>query len=193
MGAQFEHTTLLNRPKRWSLNIFALTSHHQPSATPGNPPANYTSMALPDKIYFTNRGVRLTKDKSYPNINNKSQNSQQKSGFSADVSSVSIPKKLRRQLYFSRNELSIILAAYSARVAGGEWRDYALDHMNGVALFSIFRHTHDAPLFVIEKKQRHPKEKPQFILRDRSRVLCRSNSVNDVTGYFNKLPRLVTG
>ena len=109
------------------------------------------------------------------------------------MSRVSVPKKLRRQLYFSRTELSLILAAYSARVAAGEWRDYALDHLNGVALFSIFRHTHENPLFVIEKKQRHPKEKPQFLLRDRTKVRCRSNSVSDVIGHFNKLPRLVSG
>ena len=109
------------------------------------------------------------------------------------MSRVSSPKRLRRQLYFSRTELSQILAAYSARVASGDWREYALDHLNGVALFSIFRHTHETPLFVIEKKQRHPKEKPQFLLRDRNRILCRSNNVADVTGHFNKLPRLITG
>ena len=109
------------------------------------------------------------------------------------MSSVSTPRKLRRQLYFSRTELSLILAAYSARVAGGEWRDYALDHLNGVALFSIFKHTHETPLFVIEKKQRHPKEKPQFLLRDRTRVLCRAKNVSDVLSHFNKLPRLVSG
>lgn len=127
------------------------------------------------------------------NITKKSQNSQQKSRFRQNVSRVSSPKRLRRQLYFSRTELSQILAAYSARVASGDWRDYALDHLNGVALFSIFRHTHETPLFVIEKKQRHPKEKPQFLLRDRNRILCRSNNVADVTGHFNKLPRLITG
>ena len=74
------------------------------------------------------------------------------------MSRVSISKRLRRQLYFSRTELSLILATYSARVASGDWRDYALDHMDGVALFSIFRHTHETPLFVIEKKQRYSKE-----------------------------------
>ena len=75
------------------------------------------------------------------------------------MSRVSIPKKLRHQLYFSRPELSQILAAYSARVAAGEWRDYAIDHLAGSATFSIFRHTHENPLFVIEKKQHHPKER----------------------------------
>ena len=71
--------------------------------------------------------------------------------------------------------------------------DYAIDHLAGSATFSIFRHTHENPLFVIEKKQRHPKEAPQFILRDRNRVLCRSSTVGDIIGHFNKLPRLVTG
>jgi hypothetical protein len=136
---------------------------------------------------------QLTAAKNRPNINMKYQNSQQKSGAVQNVSRVSSPKRLRRQLYFSRTELSHILAAYSARVAAGEWRDYALDHMNGVALFSIFRHTQESPLFVIEKKQRHPKEKPQFLLRDRSRVLCQSSNVADITGHFNKLPRLISG
>ena len=109
------------------------------------------------------------------------------------MSRVSIPKKLRRQLYFSRPELSQILATYSARVAAGEWRDYAIDHLAGSATFSNFRHTHENPLFVIEKKQRHPKEAPRFILRDRNRVLCRAGTVGDIIGHFNKLPRLVTG
>ena len=109
------------------------------------------------------------------------------------MSSVTSPKKLRRQLYFSREELSAILAAYSARVAAGEWRDYALDHQNGTAMFSIFRHTHETPLFVIEKRQRHVKETPQFLLRDCNRVLCKSSRIGEVINYFAKLPRLVTG
>ena len=109
------------------------------------------------------------------------------------MSSISSPKKLRRQLYFSRGELGAILSAYSARVATGEWRDYALDHQNGIAMFSIFRHTHETPLFVIEKHQRHPKEPAQFLLRDRARVLCKSGRLADLINYFSKLLRLVSG
>ena len=102
-------------------------------------------------------------------------------------------RKSARHFFFSRHELSQLLSIYASRVAAGEWRDYALDHLNGAALFSIFRHTHETPLFVIEKKQRHPREKAQFLLRDRNRVLCRSNSVAEVIGHFNKLPRLISG
>ena len=62
----------------------------------------------------------------------------------------------------------------------------------GVAMFSIFRHTHETP-FVIEKRQRHPKEAAQFLLRDWNRILCRSGQLADLINHFSKLPRLVSG
>ena len=68
------------------------------------------------------------------------------------MSRVSIPKKLRRQLYFSRPELSQILAAYSARVAAGEWRDYAMDFTRDAAVFAAFRRAAERPQARIEKR-----------------------------------------
>ena len=37
----------------------------------------------------------------------------------------------------AQTQPSQILAAYSARVAAGEWRDYAIDHLAGSATFSV--------------------------------------------------------
>ncbi|MDX1401154.1 MAG: DUF2794 domain-containing protein [Kiloniellales bacterium] len=58
-----------------------------------------------------------------------------------------------RKAFFDRNELNQLLSLYSRRVATGEWRDYAIDHSNGRAIFSIFRHSHDTPLFSIAKQR----------------------------------------
>ena len=102
-------------------------------------------------------------------------------------------RKLRKPLFFNRTELGQILATYSSRVACGEWRDYAIDHLPGAAAFSIFRHTHETPLYVIEKQQRHPKESARFILRDRQKTLMKASSISDIIRYFNRLPRLVSG
>ena len=55
------------------------------------------------------------------------------------------------RVYFSRTELSRILSVYSVRVACGEWRDYAIDHTVGMALFSIFRHASEQPAFTVVK------------------------------------------
>ena len=55
---------------------------------------------------------------------------------------------------FDRGELNRILTVYGRMVAAGEWRDYALDFLEEVAVFSIFRRASEMPLFRVEK---HPK------------------------------------
>ena len=109
------------------------------------------------------------------------------------MSRITNPRKLGKPLFFNRSELGQILATYSSRVACGEWRDYAIDHLPGAAAFSIFRHTHETPLYVIEKQQRHPKKSARFILRDRQKTLMKASSISDIICYFNRLPRLVSG
>lgn len=52
---------------------------------------------------------------------------------------------------FNRKELDKILRVYGHRVADGEWRDYAIDHLKDKAVFSIFRRASEAPLFRVEK------------------------------------------
>ena len=39
---------------------------------------------------------------------------------------------------FNRIELNAILRVYGQMVAAGEWRDYAIDHLDDRAVFSIF-------------------------------------------------------
>ena len=102
-------------------------------------------------------------------------------------------KKFGKPIFFDRTELGQILATYSTRVASGEWRDYAIDHLDGSAIFSIFRHTLETPLYIVEKQQRHSTEPPKFTLRDRNKVLCKGNSIQDIIHYFNRLPKLITG
>lgn len=93
--------------------------------------------------------------------------------------------------YFNRGELSMILNTYSTRVASGEWRDYALDHLEGVAFFSIFRSSHEQPLYTIEKKRLKGNDRWLFILRDRRKNLRQGARLSDILDYLNNLPRLV--
>ena len=109
------------------------------------------------------------------------------------MSLIQLPRKKDKTAYFTRAELSIILAAYSARVASAEWRDYALDHLPGAALFSIFRHAHETPLLVIEKRRGKGKRGPLFLLHDRKRVLTRSSQLSELVSYLQRMPRLVHG
>lgn len=55
---------------------------------------------------------------------------------------------------FDRGELVIILSLYGRMVAAGEWRDYAMSFLKEVAVFSVFRHAAEHPLYRIEKRPR---------------------------------------
>ncbi len=58
---------------------------------------------------------------------------------------------LRHAVTFSKNELNAILSLYSYQVAKGKWRDYAMDFLKHMAVFSIFRHSAEQPLVSIIK------------------------------------------
>lgn len=53
---------------------------------------------------------------------------------------------------FNRSELGLILGVYGRMVAAGEWRDYGMSFLREVAVFSVFRHTAEHPLYRIEKR-----------------------------------------
>jgi hypothetical protein len=70
---------------------------------------------------------------------------------SAGFSSAAIGGRHDAMIHFNRKELEAILRVYGRRVAAGDWRDYALDFGRDKAVFSVFRHTSEVPLYRIEK------------------------------------------
>ncbi len=91
-------------------------------------------------------------------------------------------------LYFTRSELNMLLGLYSRHVALGEWRDYAIDQGEGMALFSIFRHTHDRAAYRVVKTTGGA---PEFtILRGRRRVR-RAPSLAAALAFFDRPLSLV--
>ena len=56
-----------------------------------------------------------------------------------------------RQVSFDRSELDAILRVYGRKVVEGEWRDYAIDHLEDRAVFSIFRRASEMPMYRVEK------------------------------------------
>src|SRR5438270_3964477 len=81
----------------------------------------------------------------------------------------------RRTLYFTRSELNQLLGLYSRNVARGVWRDYAIDHRDGQALFSVFRHTHESAAYTIVKSlapgSNHGSGQAEYtVLRGRQRL-----------------------
>lgn len=94
--------------------------------------------------------------------------------------------------YFSRQELDSLLSLYSRHVATGEWRDYAIDHCAGYALFSVFRHSFDRPIFAIAKHTGGASRSGEYLLFSGHRQLASDRSLAGLLKRLEKKLRIVS-
>ena len=96
-------------------------------------------------------------------------------------------KSEKNLIFFSKLELSAILNLYSKQVSKGSWRDYALDSQVDTAIFSIYRHTHDKPLYqIIKKSQKGFRNKPEFSIKNEVSIINKSNEILTILSKFEK-------
>jgi hypothetical protein len=104
----------------------------------------------------------------------------------------SLPSTQKRvsRVSFNRNELRELLNEYSRRVATGEWRDYAIDFKRDRAIFSVFRHTAEHPLYSIEKLAAG-KGGGVWRLRRGPQALKQSRELSVVLAAIDRRPKLI--
>jgi hypothetical protein len=91
------------------------------------------------------------------------------------------------QVTFDRSELNRILTVYGRMVAAGEWRDYALDFLDEMAVFSVFRRACEMPLFRIEKRPRLRAKQGQYsVIAAGGVILKRGHELAQVLKIFDK-------
>lgn len=96
------------------------------------------------------------------------------------------PARQRRTIFFNRLELKQLLSLYSRQVARGEWRDYAIDQRGGRAVFSVFRHSHAAPLFRISKRGDLTERGQHFEVTSGREVLRAGQTLAEALDIFRK-------
>jgi Protein of unknown function (DUF2794) len=100
----------------------------------------------------------------------------------------------RRPQFFTRSELNQLLGLYSRNVSRGVWRDYAIDHREGQALFSVFRHSQEAALYTIVKSAVPSAGAPEFVVMSGRQRLQTAANLGDALDYFRgKLSLVAAG
>jgi len=94
------------------------------------------------------------------------------------------------RVFFDRNELNQLLSLYSRKVIAGIWRDYAIDHTETAARFSVFRHTLDLPLFSIEK--RRTRKGLEFRIFSGRTKLSTADSLQEALSLFRRDLKVVS-
>ncbi|MEP0519864.1 MAG: DUF2794 domain-containing protein [Hyphomicrobiales bacterium] len=106
--------------------------------------------------------------------------------------SKSSKKPLQKQITFNRGELDAILRVYGFKVAGGEWRDYAIDHMKDKAVFSIFRRASEMPMFYVEKDPSLARKQGMYkIVAASGHIMKRGHELKQVLKVLEKPLKIV--
>lgn len=94
---------------------------------------------------------------------------------------------------FHRTELSAILSVYGRMVAAGEWKDYSIDFLRDVAIFSVFRRASEYPLYRIEKRPALAQRQGAFsVIGHDGRVYKRGRDLSQTLKVFDaKLLKVV--
>ncbi len=92
---------------------------------------------------------------------------------------------------FDRLELGQILRIYGFQVAAGEWRDYAIDMLKDRAVFSVFRHSSEVPLYRIEKNPRLARRQGAYsVIAASGHILKRGRDLDKVLRVLERKPKL---
>lgn len=96
---------------------------------------------------------------------------------------------------FHRTELDVILRVYGMMVAGGEWRDYAIDGLKDRAEFAIFRHAAEFPVYRIVKTPADARKQGAYkVVAAGGAILKRGHDLSQVLKVFDaQLKRLSWG
>ena len=98
-----------------------------------------------------------------------------------------------QQVTFDRRELNRILSLYGRMVAAGEWRDYAIDFLKDRAVFSVFRHSSEVPIYRIEKNPKLARRQGAYsVVSATGLIVRRGQELDRVLRVLDKGPSLVT-
>ena len=90
-------------------------------------------------------------------------------------------------IFFSKYELTSILNLYSKQVSKGFWKDYALDSKANTAIFSIYKHSHDRPIYqIIKKSLKGFRNMPDFFITKDTEIINKSSEISIILSKFEK-------
>ncbi len=70
----------------------------------------------------------------------------------------------------------------------GEWRDYGISHLTDAAIFSVFRHAAEHPIYRIEKRPKLADRQGQYsVIAMDGRILKRGSDLRGVMRVLEKL------
>ena len=87
----------------------------------------------------------------------------------------------KRDVFFNKKELKLILNLYAEMVSGGEWKDYGLSISKKEVSFNVYHRTSEFPAYKITKnfKPKNDNEK-YLIINAQNKIINNSESLENL-------------
>jgi len=83
----------------------------------------------------------------------------------------------KRDIFFNKIELKLILNLYAKMVSNGEWKDYGLTITKREVSFNVYYRTSEFPIYRIAKNLKPKNENEKYLIKDAQNKII-NNSEN---------------
>ena len=87
----------------------------------------------------------------------------------------------KRDIFFSKVELQLILNLYAEMVSSGEWKDYGLTITKREVSFNVYYRTSEFPIYRITKNLKPKKENEKYLIKDaQNKIINKSENLQNL-------------
>ena len=81
----------------------------------------------------------------------------------------------KKDVFFNKNELQIILNLYAKMVSGGEWKDYGLSISKREVSFNVYLRSSEFPVYKIAKNLKPKKENEKYLIKNAQNKIIKNS------------------
>ena len=92
----------------------------------------------------------------------------------------------KKDIFFNKTELKLILNLYAKMVSGGEWKDYGLSISKKEVSFNVYHRASEFPAYKITKNLKPKNENEKYLIKE-----VKNNIVNNSENLNNLIKKII--
>jgi len=87
----------------------------------------------------------------------------------------------KKDIFFNKTELQLILNLYAEMVSSGEWKDYGLTITKREVSFNVYYRTSECPVYRITKNLKPKNENEKYLIKNaQNKIINNSESLKNL-------------
>ena len=90
-------------------------------------------------------------------------------------------RSIKKDIFFNKSELKLILNLYAEMVSSGDWKDYGLSISKKEVSFNVYNRASEFPVYKITKNLKPKKEVEKYLVKDsQNKIINKSENLQNL-------------